>query len=104
MLKHLGKAINTSASLLSIHLSGNPGVRDEPVKKLAAIISATHEKQLAYKTFDQFLCDKMKKETQPINYANMFHLKHLQQEKMTEMPFEDGILSNKIDRNLIFTR
>ena len=55
MMTKLARAINTSASLLSIHLGGNPGVRDEPVQKLALAIAATHEKPLTHQTFSQFL-------------------------------------------------
>ena len=44
------------------------------------------------------------KEEQKINYANLFHSKQLHQQKMCEMPFEDGSLNNRINRSLIFTR
>ena len=46
ILVRLGNAINASPSLLAIHLSGNPGVLDEPVKKLASKIGATYEKAI----------------------------------------------------------
>ena len=43
-MKKLAKAINISQSLLSIHLSGNPGVKDEVVQKLSNAMKATYEK------------------------------------------------------------
>ena len=55
MLVRLGNAINASPSLLAIHLSGNPGVLEDPVEKLAAKLNATHEKAVDKQTFNQFL-------------------------------------------------
>lgn len=105
MLKRIGQAINSSASLLSIHLSGNPGVTREHTEKLRSTIAATYETALSHQTFSQFLPDGAQhKEDKQVNYSQLFHLKQLNQQKMTEMPFEDGSLSNKNSRNLIFTR
>ena len=43
MLLRLGNAMNISPSLLAIHLSGNPGITETQVKRLAAKINATYE-------------------------------------------------------------
>ena len=43
MLLRLGNAMNISPSLLAIHLSGNPGITEAQVKRLAAKINATYE-------------------------------------------------------------
>ena len=73
MLVRLGNAINASPSLLAIHLSGNPGVLDEPVKKLASKIGATYEKAICKQTFNQFLKDKADKDDKPINYSHLLY-------------------------------
>ena len=77
MLVRLGNAINASPSLLAIHLSGNPGVLEDPVQKLAAKINATHEKAVDKQTFNQFLNDKGDRYDKTINYSNLFHQKQL---------------------------
>ena len=51
----LSKTIKVSNSLLSIHLSGNPGVKDHIMQKLQGKLKATHETPLLKKTFRELL-------------------------------------------------
>ena len=55
ILLQLSKIIKVSNSLLSIHLSGNPGVKDHIMQKLQGKLKASHETPLVKQTFRQLL-------------------------------------------------
>ena len=51
ILLTIGKAICISNSLLAVHLSGNPGLKDHTMRRLQAQLNATYETPLLPKTF-----------------------------------------------------
>jgi hypothetical protein len=51
ILLRLSKTIKVSISLLSIHLSGNPGLKDGITRKIQGKLKATYEAPLLKKTF-----------------------------------------------------
>lgn len=46
ILLKLSKVINQSNSINSVHMSGNPGLKDEVVNKIQGKLKATYEKPL----------------------------------------------------------
>lgn len=51
MLLELSKTISKSVSLLSVHLSGNPGLKEHVMRKLQGKLKATYEEPLNKRTF-----------------------------------------------------
>ena len=51
MILALSKTINKSTSLLSVHLSGNPGLKDHVIRKVQGKLKATYEEPLNKRTF-----------------------------------------------------
>ena len=51
MLLVLSKTISRSLSLLSVHLSGNPGLKDHIIRKVQGKLKATYEEPLNKRTF-----------------------------------------------------
>ena len=57
MLLDLSKHINQSIALLSVHLSGNPGLKDHVIRKIQGKLKATYEIPMLKQTFKPMIRD-----------------------------------------------
>jgi len=54
------KPIHESTSLISVHLSGNPGLTPDMQQEILCKLNATYEKPLYLKTFQQTVGENLK--------------------------------------------